>query len=96
MLSKFTALPVMIRPMIVTRFIGPTNYRPSRAAASHRRDSETTYRAAVSWEHGLGSLENHQRAAQALADKIGFYDGAVKVEPVGHDNGHYYFAAVPV
>jgi hypothetical protein len=81
--------------MIVTSFLGPTDYLGSRASATHRRDRGRIYRAVTDWEHGLDSLENHKRAAQAVADKIGFYDGAVKVEPVGHDDRHYYFTAVP-
>jgi hypothetical protein len=85
----------MTRPMIVTSFKGPTNYRPSRAMAHHRRDSEQTYAATVEWEHALSSLANHQNAALKLALKIGFYDGKVKVEAVGHDHSHYYFIAAP-
>jgi hypothetical protein len=85
----------MTRPMIVTSFLGPTDHRGTRASATHRRDSERIYRAVTDWEHGLDSLSNHRRAAQAVADKIGFYDGAVTVEAVGHDDRHYYFAAVP-
>jgi hypothetical protein len=80
--------------MIVTSFLGPTNHRGSRASATYRRDSERLYRAVTDWEHGLDSLENHKRAAQAVVDKVGFYDGAVTVYPVGHDDRHYYFVAV--
>jgi hypothetical protein len=85
----------MTRPMLVTSFKGPTNHRPSRAMAHHRRDNETVYSVAVEWDHSLDSLANHQAAAFKLAHKIGFYDGNVKVEPVGHDHDHYYFTAIP-
>ncbi len=81
--------------MIVTSFLGPTNHRPSRVAASHKRDSSETYSSRTEWDHSLDSLGNHKRAAEKLAKIIGFFYGHVKVEAVGHDFSHYYFTAVP-
>jgi hypothetical protein len=85
----------MTSPMIATSFLGPTDHRPPRVTARHERDRSETYSIQTEWDHSLNSEENHRRAAEKLAQKIGFYDGRVKVEAVGHDFSHYYFTAVP-
>jgi len=86
----------MTRPILITSYRGATESHPSsRAMAHHKRDSSRVIVAAVEWDDSLDSLANHQAAAFKLARKIGFYDGNVKVDPVGHDNDHYYFTAIP-
>ena len=54
---------------IETRYIGPTNTRPSRIVAT-----ADAGRVVVSWEHGLGIVENHRVAAVALAKRFGWLD----------------------
>ena len=63
------AIRATARVAIRTRFVGPTNYRPSRVIASDdalicgkRR------RKVVSWDYQLDILENHIAAAQAWLD----------------------------
>lgn len=93
--------------IIKTKFLGPTNYRGSRVTATYKRDGETTYRVTLDWSHACGSEQNHQRAAQALlnklnADRAEFYKslGAPEVEAgvfeivgLGWDHDHYFFMA---
>ncbi len=50
---------------IITKFIGPTNFRGSRVKASADAGSMT-----VNWDHALNHEQNHDRAAQALAEKL--------------------------
>ena len=93
---------------ITTKFLGPTNYKGSRVSASHKRDNETTYRAIVDWRHDCDTEQNHQRAAQALLNKLNadrkrmFVDLGIEPPPAleivaaGWDNDNYFFlAALP-
>jgi hypothetical protein len=52
---------------IETRFLGPTNYRGSRVKAWSGEHSIV-----VPWDHALNAGENHERAASALALKLGW------------------------
>lgn len=52
---------------IVTKFIGPTNTRPSRIKALAEAGSLT-----VAWDYGLSTDRNHAAAAKALRDKLGW------------------------
>lgn len=52
---------------ITTKFIGPTNFRGSRIKAKCQAASIT-----VSWDDALGTDDNHDKAAQALASKLGW------------------------
>lgn len=54
--------------MIETSYLGPTNCRGSRVSARVVSNHKT--RLVVPWDHALGSFENHERAARALADKL--------------------------
>lgn len=54
---------------IVTKYIGPTNYKPGRIKASCQAGSIT-----VSWDHGLDVEKNHDAACLALRDKLGWGD----------------------
>lgn len=53
---------------IVTKFFGPTNTRGSRIKATAQAGSVT-----VSYDYALNSDENHAAAAQALAEKFGWF-----------------------
>ena len=54
----------MIRQAIVTKFIGPTNFRGSRVKATAAAGTVT-----VSWDHSLNPEQNHSLAAETLATK---------------------------
>ncbi|MBB3980109.1 hypothetical protein GGQ64_005356 [Rhizobium azooxidifex] len=54
-----------MRQAIVTKFLGPTNFRGSRVKATASAGSVT-----VSWSHALNSQQNHDAAAKALAVKL--------------------------
>ena len=53
---------------ITTRYIGPTNNRGSRVKAKCWAGSIT-----VSWDHALGTEQNHDAAAIALVQKLGWH-----------------------
>ena len=55
---------------IITRYLGPTNYRPSRIKASAGRAGSVT----VSWDYSLPDSiwANHRAAAMALMHKLGW------------------------
>ena len=55
---------------IETKYIGPTDHKGSRIGAVCRRDSETVFRAVISYDYGLSCLELHQQAALAVLRKI--------------------------
>jgi hypothetical protein len=79
-------------PVIITRYLGPTNYLGSRVVATHRRDNETTYRKAVSWDHALNAEQNHRAAANALLAAWP-YETALEIVGRGHDANAYYWLA---
>ena len=60
---------------IRSRFIGPTNHRPSRLIVTAEAG-----RKVIPWNHGEGIEENHARAAEAFARAWGWsgvwYGGA--------------------
>lgn len=53
---------------IMTKFLGATNYKPSRIKAY----TESGLSKTISWEYGVGVEENHRLAAQALAFRMGW------------------------
>ena len=55
---------------IETRFLGPTNHRGSRISAVCRRDSDTVFRATVSYSYEGSPLDCHHKAALACLMKI--------------------------
>jgi len=77
-------------PVIVTRYLGPTNHRGSRVKATHQRDSDVTWRAVTDWDHTLDSTANHQLAAEQLLSKWVTSDDLVIVGR-GHDHKCYYW-----
>lgn len=57
-----------MRQAIVTKYLGPTNFKPSRVKAIAEAGTLT-----MSWDHGLrNSAGNHDAAARALAEKLGW------------------------
>lgn len=52
---------------IATKYIGPTDYKGSRVKATCEAGSITLH-----WDDAADSLVNHDRAAVALADKLGW------------------------
>lgn len=52
---------------IVTKFIGPTNFRPSRIKATAAAGSII-----ISWDSSHGITSNHAAAAKALVEKLGW------------------------
>jgi hypothetical protein len=51
---------------ILTKFIGPTNYRGARVKAY----TTSGHRIVVPWDHALNVEENHDAAALALCRKM--------------------------
>lgn len=80
-------------PVIITRYLGPTDHRSSRVKATHKRDSEITWQAVVSWDHALDSEANHEAAAQQLLAKWVTASDLV-VAGRGHDSDAYYWLVV--
>ena len=56
--------------IIETRYHGPINYSGSRISAVSRRDSDSTYRTIVPYQHDLDAEAAHRYAAEALIRKI--------------------------
>ena len=103
-----TTRPAIARGFVIrTNFLGPTNHRGSRLSARYARDMETTYRVVVDWVYSQTPEQNHQRAAQALLNKVNseradFYEsigesresaGTFEITGAGWDQDHYYFLA---
>ena len=80
-------------PVIVTKYLGPTDHRGSRIKATHKRDSETMWQATVPWDHSLDAEANHQAAAEELVGAWLPADDLVIVGR-GHDHDAYYWLVV--
>lgn len=80
-------------PAIVTRYLGPTDHRPSRIVATHKRDSERTFRATVEWDHSLSAEDNHRAAALACLARAEFSQ-PMGLAARGHDHETYVWVAV--
>jgi hypothetical protein len=83
-------------PMIITRYLGPTNCRPARVVATHRRESSRSqchpWRKVLDWDHALNSEQNHQAAAEALLAAWP-YETSLRISGRGHDADAYYWLA---
>ena len=79
-------------PIIITKYLGATNYKNSRVKAWHKRDNDRTWSVIISWDYALSSTENHIAAAQALIAK-GLWCGELEIVGRGHDQDNYYFLA---
>jgi hypothetical protein len=89
------SLPELLAgPVIVTRYLGPTNCRGSRVVATHRRESSQSgchpWRAVISWDQGLSSEANHQAAAEQLLANWP-HETALRIVGRGHDDDAYYW-----
>jgi hypothetical protein len=56
---------------IITKFLGPTNTRPSRIKATGWRGNVT-----VPYNHGISPVSNYRSAVQTLCDKFNRMDRA--------------------
>lgn len=56
-----------MRQAIVTKYLGPTNYKGGRVKATAAAGSVT-----VGWDHALNSEKNHAAAARAFCEKKGW------------------------
>ena len=77
---------------IVTRYVGPTNHRPSRIIATHKRGSNETARVTREWQPHHDSEANHRAAAEALAEAMGH--GPRVLIARGHDHDAYSWVSV--
>lgn len=80
-------------PVIITRYIGPTNHRGSRVSASHKRDNETIIRVLIPWDDALSSEANHRAAANACLARCPF-DPDLSIVGRGHDADAYFWFCV--
>lgn len=62
--------------MILTKYIGPTNHKSGRVKARTEYAGRPVS-VTLPWDHALDVIENHGRAAQALAAKITREDDSV-------------------
>ena len=77
-----------IRQSIVTKYVGPTNFRGTRVKASCDRGHIT-----VSWDSGQNYDENHHYAMAALLAKFAKEDG--KPDNGWGDASQWFGAALP-
>jgi hypothetical protein len=72
---------------ITTKYLGPTDHKGSRIKATCQAGSIT-----LEWDSTLDSTANHDKAAVALADKLGWREGyhgdMVRGSPL--DGGYVY------
>lgn len=77
---------------IVTKFLGPTNFRGACVKAECEAGKLT-----VLWDDGLNSEENHDKAALALSAKLGWdkrpYGAMYRGSPPNSKGYTYVFAA---
>ena len=85
--------PTLTGPAIVTRYVGPTDHRPSRIVATHKRDSQQTIRATVEWDHAIDADANHRAAALACLARCAFSQ-PMALAARGHDHDCYVWIAI--
>lgn len=90
--SPMLTSPMLTGPAITTRFCGPTDHRPARVVATHKRDSAQTIRATVEWNHAADAGENHRAAALACLARCAFSQPMALVAR-GHDHDCYVWVA---
>lgn len=83
--------PMLTGPAITTRFSGPTDHRPARVIATHKRGSTQTIRATVEWNHAAGAEANHRSAALACLARCAF---SQPMALVARGRGHDYYVWV--
>lgn len=85
----------MIIQAIETKYLGPTNTRPGRIKAKAWAGSIT-----VEWDHSLSVEKNHESAASALRQKLGWVPSAGRpfdctwAQGGATDGSGYVFVAV--
>lgn len=80
-------------PVILTRYVGPTDKKPGRVKATSGSGKSVF----ISWDHELDVFENHAAAAAALVEKLeAAGGGGWRGRMVGGSvhNGGYAFAIV--
>jgi hypothetical protein len=90
-------LELLAGPVIKTRYMGWTQKLKPRILATHRRDSQVTYRSTFKWDDELTAEMNHQAAAQLLLDyhwKNKDEINSLVLAGRGHDADGYYWLAV--
>ena len=90
MTSTTATRPLLMGPTIVTRYLGPTDHKGSRVVATHKRDSDKTYRVTLSWCHRLDGPQNHREAAEALLRRF-WPDSDLVICGRGHDHDAYFW-----
>ena len=80
-------------PVIITKYCPATNRRNSHILATHKRDSETTWRRYHDYDQGISSEDNHLAAAEKLLSFWPYHHWQKKLRIVarGHDEKGYYF-----
>lgn len=80
-----------MRQAIVTKYLGPTNFKGSRVKATAEAGSVT-----LSWDDALGIEENHLRAAVALREKFNWHVTSLTADLIGGalPGGGYVFVSV--
>ena len=58
-----------MRQAIATKYLGPTNHKDSRVKAICDAGAVT-----IPWDYALDPAQNHEKAATALAWKLGWLD----------------------
>ncbi len=77
---------------IVTKFVGATNHQGSRIIAKCQAK-----RMVVPWDHSLDVQANHEAAARALAQKLGWLSyGQWIGGAMPDDSGYCYVCATPI
>ena len=74
-----------MRQAIVTKFLGPTNSRGSRVKAVCEAGQ-----VALAWDDALDMTENHEAAAKALCDRLGWEWEHFKGGGLPRCNSHAY------
>jgi hypothetical protein len=75
-----------MRQAIMTKYLGPTNVWGTRVKAACYGGTTT-----IGWDHRFGSVENHARAARALAKKMG-WSGTWYGGPLPNESGYAFVA----
>jgi hypothetical protein len=81
---------LVLGPVIVTKYCHQTSSRNSRIMATHKRDSETTWRCYWSYDHSISPEDNHLAAAAKLLASWP-YENALRIVGRGHDENNFYF-----
>ena len=73
---------------IVTKYLGPTNFRGSRIKATISWDSENKFSKTISYSHKFDATENHFKAAEKLM-KEHFENCEIFAHGYDHDRDYF-------